>query len=97
MKNIHQYIILAVVIIIIVLVLNLRKPADDFDTMTFEQAYNLLADIDAKYNTSFKTERINRTMIDKDLVDDYEAELLELRAKINASESKEKQRIRLFS
>lgn len=91
------YLIMGIALMAIIFLLILTQTTRDF---TFEEGFNEITNLDEKYETSFKTEKLTTDLINYKNVDPYIEDLGKLREEvsisINKTYSKEKEALLLF-
>ncbi len=80
------YTIIGIGIILILFLLVLTQTTKDF---TFEEGFNEIVKLDEKYETSFKTEKLQSELINYKNIDPYLQDLTDLREQVIKSSEKE--------
>lgn len=78
----HKKYFISIPVIVIVIIIYFLMSSE----LTFEKGFNRLLSYDDKYNASFKLERLNRTMVDLDLIDPFIQELEIFKEKLSKYE-----------
>ena len=73
--------IIAIILIFLIVIIFTIKPSKN--EYTFEEAYNLTEEIGKKYNTSFQTEELNRTMPTIESIEPMLKDLKKFESKLN--------------
>ena len=79
-------VISTILILFIILIIFFASYPSKPTVKSFEQGFNMLNEIDSKYNTSFKTERLNYSMIPEEKIDPLMNELVEFNNQLEKQE-----------